>query len=71
MLCDLIAACQNIREIDLSHNNLEDDQIDRVLHVIRNSPIVYTITAILLDGNKPGPTMTDNVMALVELAPQL
>ena len=33
--------------------------------------MIQTIIAILLDGNKPKPSVTNNIMALVEQAPQL
>ena len=68
-LCDFIVACANVRELGLSYNDFEEDQIDRVLQAITNSPIANTIVALYLDGNKPKPSMSNSVMALVELAP--
>ena len=65
-LCSLIIACENVRELGLSKNEFEEDQIDRVLLAIISSPMVNSIVAVFLDGNKPKPSMANSVMALVQ-----
>ena len=65
-LSNLILVCENLKELSLSWNDFNEDQIVRVITALRNSPSVNSIEVISLDGNKPKPSICDHVRALVQ-----